>query len=176
MHREEESYKTRCDELTAKSSDPNLGVVQKNKAANELAQLLAQDPLPLRQAKITTQAAERKADKVRAPFKESREIAEEARRVATRAAEAATSARHDAEKAERAAHDAREEAERAAQQSERAREAAEAAVEDMYRKLEEAEAFLQEVMRRNQVAHGQVWWLERELAEAKKFMPPKRRN
>ncbi|MDP2435818.1 MAG: hypothetical protein Q8P67_08760 [archaeon] len=37
--------------------------MSKNKAANELAQLLAEDPLPLRKAKITVAAALRKAEK-----------------------------------------------------------------------------------------------------------------
>jgi len=36
----------------------------------------------LRKAKITTEAAERKADKLRAPFKEAREAAERARAAA----------------------------------------------------------------------------------------------
>jgi len=39
---------------------------------------LKEDPLPLRKAKITTEAAERKADKVRAPFRAAREAAEAA--------------------------------------------------------------------------------------------------
>jgi len=76
LHRQEEEYAQRCSELEQRSTDQNLGVVQRNKAANELSQLKAQDPLPLRQAKITTEAAERKSDKARAPFKEARERAE----------------------------------------------------------------------------------------------------
>jgi len=98
-----------------RSEDQNLGVVQRNKASNELSQLKAQDPLPLRQAKITTEAAERKADKARAPFKEAREYAE--------------------------------------------------------REFDIAEAKLQEVMSKGTVAHGQIWWLNKELQEAKKFLP-----
>jgi len=133
---------------------------KKNKAKNELAQLQAQDPLPLRQAKINTEAAERKADKVRAPFKAARELAE--------------AARAEAERKARASEQAREEAEHAARESEKARLHAEDKVNEMYNKLSEAEAYLHEVTSRNQVAHGQVWWMERELAEAKKFMPKRR--
>jgi len=36
------------NELKKKSEDTNLGVVQRNKAKNELAQHLSEDPLPLR--------------------------------------------------------------------------------------------------------------------------------
>jgi len=174
MHQEEQSYKNKCEELKGKSEDPNLGVVQKNKAKNELAQLLAQDPLPLRQAKINTEAAERKADKVRAPFKAAREIAETARAEASRSAKEAERAREEAEHAAHAAQKAREEADHAAREAEESRLEADKRVDEMYNKLAEAEAYMQEVTRRNQVAHGQVWWLERELSEAKKFMPKRR--
>jgi len=40
--------------------------------------------------------------------------------------------------------------------------------------MKEAEDYLKEVMSRPTVAHGQVWWLERELTEAKKYMPKRR--
>jgi hypothetical protein len=42
--------------------------VSRNKARAELAQLKAEDPLPLRKAKITLEAATKRADKARAPF------------------------------------------------------------------------------------------------------------
>jgi len=50
--------------LKKKSEDTNLGVVQRNKAKNELAQHLSEDPLPLRRAKLTTQAATKKQKKL----------------------------------------------------------------------------------------------------------------
>jgi len=167
LHRQEEEYARTCNVLQAKSEDPNLGVVQKNKAVNELAQLKSQDPLPLRQAKLTTEAAERKADKARAPFKEAREAAEVSRAEAERTA-------HEADKA-------RAEAERTAKQAEKARLAAEAAraesderVEECYVKMQEAEEKLREVMSRPSVPQGQIWWMEHELEEAKKFLPKRR--
>jgi len=46
------------------------GGIQQNKAKNEFAQHLVEDPLPLRKAKNTTEAAKKKADK-------TKEIAEE---------------------------------------------------------------------------------------------------
>jgi len=160
LHREEEEYARTCRELETRSNDPNLGVVQKNKAVNELAQLKSQDPLPLRQAKITTEAAERKADKARAPFKEAREIAE--------------TARAEAERTHAEAERSRKEAERSAKQAEKAREESDRAVEEVYRALQEAEDKLKEITSRPSVPHGQIWWLEKELDEAKKFLPKRK--
>jgi len=59
LRKQEEDYKTKCQTLEAKSKDQNATVVQRNKAANELAQLKGEDPLPLRKAKITQEAAGR---------------------------------------------------------------------------------------------------------------------
>jgi len=145
MKAQEEAYQQKCAALKAKADDTNLGVVQRNKAANELAQLQSQDPLPLRQAKLTTEAAERKADKLRKPFKEARERAEAARHEADRTAAEAIEARKEAD----------------------------AAVDECNRKYEEAEAYLKTVMSKAGVPHGQIWWLERELEEARKYMPTK---
>jgi len=46
-----------------KSKNESLGVVEKNKAAAELAQLKEEDPTPLRVAKITQEAVLRKVEK-----------------------------------------------------------------------------------------------------------------
>jgi len=54
------------------------GVVQQNKAKALLASHLAEDPLPLRKAKITLEAALKKAERARAPFESARRQAEEA--------------------------------------------------------------------------------------------------
>ena len=49
--------------LEQKSKDPNASTVARSKAANELAQLKGEDPLPLRKSKITQDAALRKVEK-----------------------------------------------------------------------------------------------------------------
>jgi len=73
----QEDYKNnKTEELKRKSTQG--GIVQQNKAKNELAQHLAEDPLPLRKAKITLEAALKKAEKARAPFEAARKVAEEA--------------------------------------------------------------------------------------------------
>jgi len=106
LERQEDEKNQRTRELQARSTQG--GLVQQNKAKAELAQHLAEDPLPLRRAKITTEAATKKAA--------------------------------------------------------RAREAAE-------EKLGEAERYLDEVKSRPGSAQGTLWWIDRELHEAKAYMP-----
>jgi len=84
---QEDAYANKTADLRRKSEEG--GAVQKNKAKAELEIHLKEDPLPLRKAKITTEAAERKADKLRAPFKAAREAAEQARAAAEEAVEQA---------------------------------------------------------------------------------------
>jgi hypothetical protein len=64
--------------LEAKTKDPNASTVAKSKAANELAQLKGEDPLPLRKAKITQEAALRKVEKERKKAEEETRKLEEA--------------------------------------------------------------------------------------------------
>ena len=76
LHAEEEAYHGRiasCEKIVA---DETIGVVKRNKAANELAQLKAEDPLPLRRAKITQEAALRKVGKEKARVAAAKEDAE----------------------------------------------------------------------------------------------------
>lgn len=61
---QEDAYNNLKASLEKKSEEG--GVVSRNKAKAELAQLLAEDPLPLRRAKITTEAAVKKAERTRA--------------------------------------------------------------------------------------------------------------
>jgi len=103
---QESAYNNKTEELKQKSSQGS--VVQMNKAKNELAQHLAEDPLPLRRAKITTEAATKKAEKAKA-------------------------------------------------------EAA--------RKVDEAQQFLNEVRQRPGSAKGALWWIDRELHEARAYAP-----
>jgi len=70
-------------------SEQGSTLVARSKAKNELAQHLAEDPLPLRRAKITLGAALKKAEKARAPFEAARKVAEEAAEEARRKLEEA---------------------------------------------------------------------------------------
>jgi chromosome segregation ATPase len=60
---QQEAYDTKIRTLEAASTDSTKGVVSRNKAANELSQVRAEDPLPLRKAKITNEAAIRRVQK-----------------------------------------------------------------------------------------------------------------
>lgn len=135
-------------ELQRKSTEG--GVVQQNKAKAELAQHLAEDPLPLRKAKITLEAALKRAEKARAPFEAATKAAEAARAAAVAAADAARAAKAA---------------------SERAKAAADAAVDEAGRRLAEAEAYLNEIKSRPGCAHGAIWWMDRELTERKAYLP-----
>jgi len=73
---QEETYQGKMDDARKRSEEG--GAVSRGKASAELSQLLAEDPLPLRKAKITLEAAQKRAEKARAPFLEAREKAEAA--------------------------------------------------------------------------------------------------
>jgi DNA repair exonuclease SbcCD ATPase subunit len=59
---EQKAYNDKCSALETKIADPSTSSMQKSKAQNELAQLKSEDPLPLRRAKITSEAAIRKVE------------------------------------------------------------------------------------------------------------------
>ena len=61
LHAQEAAYNAKIDDATKRSQEG--GVVSRNRAVNELAQLKADDPLPLRKAKLTVAAALKKAEK-----------------------------------------------------------------------------------------------------------------
>jgi len=74
LQAQENAFNQKKEELERKSREGST--VQKSKAANELAQHLASDPLPLRRAKTTTEAAKRKAEKAVKAAEEARVQAE----------------------------------------------------------------------------------------------------
>jgi len=59
LHAQEDAVNKRTEELKRKTEEG--GAVSQNKAKAELAQHLASDPLPLRKAKITNEAAVKKS-------------------------------------------------------------------------------------------------------------------
>jgi chromosome segregation ATPase len=148
LQAQENAYLQKTKDLEKRSEEG--GVVSRNKAKAELAQHLAEDPLPLRKAKITQEAAVKKADRAR--------LAAEA------AAERSSQARA-------ASEEARAVAERAAAESAAAKRAAEAAVEEAARRVEEAEVYLRKVKSKPGQAQGAIWWLERALYEQRKYLP-----
>merc|ERR1712063_14507 len=202
LKKEEDAFNAKKSELERKGNDESIGLVTRNKAKNELAQLLAEDPLPLKRAKITQEAAVRKADKAtqqaasarqaaeasaaasskaraqaesaQAEASQARAAAEKAAQAASQARQAATKAREQASAAREAASKSRQAAEAAAQESARAKDAAEAALDQAANRLQEAEAYLTEVKSKPGQSFGALWWIDRELHEQKKYLPVSR--
>merc|ERR1712137_427004 len=181
----EAAFNAKKSELERKGNDESIGLVTRNKAKNELAQLLAEDPLPLKRAKITQEAAVRKADKATAHAAQTRQASEASAAAASKAraqaeqdAAQAESARKSAEadaqaasQARAAASQARQAAAQARQRSEDAKAAADAALDAAADRLSEAEAYLEEVKRKPGQSYGSLWWIDRELHEQKKYLP-----
>eukprot|EP00727_Mastigamoeba_balamuthi_P008630 m51a1_g439 hypothetical protein (736) ;mRNA; r:71195-76891 len=76
LQAQEDAYKSKIAELEGKMQTG--GTVARNRAANELEQLKAQDPLPLARAKLNQAASCKKAEKARAPFLEATQRVEAA--------------------------------------------------------------------------------------------------
>jgi len=64
--------------------------------------------------------------------------------------------------------------EAASKKAEKARAEAEVALETARKSFDEADAYLKEVASRSGSAQGSLWWIQRELQEAKKYMPQKK--
>jgi len=105
---QEDAHAKAIATLEAKAHDEHLGMVARNKAANELAQLKEKDPTPLRKAKLTTEAAVRRVD---------------------------------------------------------------AAVKETQSKLKEAIDYLEVVKKKGGGGEGSLWWMEKTVSEAKKYLP-----
>ncbi|ELR16115.1 TolA protein, partial [Acanthamoeba castellanii str. Neff] len=73
LQAQEEAFNARTAELTRLSEEGSI--VAKNRAKNELAQHLSSDPLPLRKAKITQEAAVKKAERAAQAAREATERA-----------------------------------------------------------------------------------------------------
>jgi len=123
LHAQEKAFNDKVEELTRKSQEG--GTVSKGKASNELEQLKAEDPLPLRRAKINQAATVRKVER------------------------------------------ARKEAEETAANTAKAQAEAEG-------KFLAANKYLEEIQAKGGDACGDIWWLQREMTEKKKYLPRSR--
>jgi len=73
LESQQEEYNNKLSTLETTSKNSALSQVQRSKAANELAQLKGEDPLPLRKSKLTQEAALRKVQKQKKATEEARE-------------------------------------------------------------------------------------------------------
>jgi len=142
---QEDAYNDKLADLRNKSENAT-SIVAQNKAKAELAQTLNEPTLPLRKARITQEAAVKKADKTRAAAAEARLAAEASTQAAIKAREASAHAKEESERAVDAARG----------------------------KVDEAEAYLDEVKAKPGNAQGSLWWIERELHEKRAFLPEKK--
>jgi len=101
----------------------------------------------------------------------------------TKASQTGTIVQQSKAKAELAAHLASDplplrrsklNTEAATKKAEKARVAADESLEIAKKRFQEAESYLKEVSARSGSAHGALWWIERELQEARKYIPQKR--
>ncbi len=144
LRMEQKKFTEKCDRLRRKSKNPKFGVVKRGKAANDLAQLESKDPLPLQRAKITQEAVVKKCAR----------------------------AEKRAAKFTKKAIAARELAEADEAKAQAAREAADAAVVEAEAAINKAQEFLEKVKKEVKGAgKGKLWFMDRELEEAKKYMP-----
>jgi len=111
LHAQEKAYQDKKNALEKTKNDMSIGVVRRNKAANELDQLLSEDPLPLRKAKINQEATVRKMEKAAKPFNEAsakataaKEVAEAAVAEAEKMLQAAVDSLNEAKKKGGVAH------------------------------------------------------------------------
>jgi hypothetical protein len=108
LKRQEDEFNAKLASLDALGEDSTKGVVTRNKAKNEAAQMRDVDPLPLRTAKITAEAAVRRVEK------EKKKAAVATQKAAESATVAATALK-ESEAAAAAAETARVAAEQAKQ-------------------------------------------------------------
>eukprot|EP01108_Squamamoeba_japonica_P000912 TRINITY_DN133_c0_g1_i4.p1 TRINITY_DN133_c0_g1~~TRINITY_DN133_c0_g1_i4.p1 ORF type:complete len:364 (-),score=203.97 TRINITY_DN133_c0_g1_i4:125-1165(-) len=162
LRAEEEAYAKKCNDLQAKIDNPATSGMQKAKATNELAQFKSEDPLPLRRAKITQEAALRKVQK-------QRKIAEEAQR----AAEEKKAALVEAERALEATKRALEEKEAALKV---AVDELEVAYNELSAQFVSIEEELTAAKQGGGTPHGALWFTGRELYEKDFYLPTARRR
>jgi len=171
LHAQEKAYQDKKAALEKTKNDMSIGVVKRNKAANELDQLLGEDPLPLRKAKINQEATVRKMEKAAKPFNEASAKAKAAAEVAEAAAAEATAAVNHARAEREKAEAAKNDADAKAAAAEEAKAQAEAAVKEAEDMLQAAIDALEAAKKKGGVAHGAIWWMERSIEEKKKYMP-----
>jgi len=154
LYKQEQDYQNLVKSLEAKARDENEKLVARRTAEAKLAQVKQEDPLPLRKAKITQEAALRKVEKERKRAEEERKKAEAATKFAELEAAKAAEATLALE-----------------EQKKRVEEA----INETEKKLQEATEYLEHV-KKSSVPRGALWWIERELKDAQRFLPKKKQT
>ena len=192
IERERDTFEKEKAMLKAVSEDESLGIVKRNTAKAQLAQLSCTDPLPLQRAIISHSAVVRRqnrnlvsaaaaetaakqaraaAESKRAEAVNKRAESEEQRSRATSALRQAKTHRKNAAEAHEKAEEGKVNVINARIASEESKAEAEKAVEESVKSYQAAQSFLAEVQKESTGAgKGKLWWITRELEEAKKYM------
>lgn len=153
----EKAKQDKIDKCNKIIDDPSTGIVKKGRAVQERDATLAEDPMPLRKAKLTQKASLRKVAKARAVAEEETAKSAAAKQAADDAAVAAASAKQAAEEAAAASVAAKEQADKAKAEAEESVKSAEATLELLKSKGGGS-------------PQGKLWWMSRVMTEKKKYM------
>jgi len=167
----EEAKRSKIATAQAVIDDPKTSAMKRGVAVQERDSTLAEDPLPLRKAKITQQAALKKVEKARKIAEEETLKAAEAKEKSDTAAAAAALAKQESDDAAEAAAAAKQAADEAAEAAAAAKERADEAKKEAQRALAAAEKALADLKAKGGDAPmGKLWWMDRVLKEKKKYM------
>lgn len=147
---EENAYKFQMQELKSKATNESLGIVQRNRAKAEYAALQTKDPLPLRKARIENEHAIKKLEKVTERSNVSLKMAQESQQKAIVSAKKARDAQDLAMVASTEA---------------------EYAIPIAQEKLDHCKILLEELIAKQANCFGTIFYIDRELKEASKFLP-----
>lgn len=147
---EEDAYQFQMQELKSKATNESLGIVQRNRAKAECAALQTKDPLPLRKARIENEHAIKKLKKVTERSNVSLKMAQESQQKAVASAKKARDAQDLAMVASTEA---------------------EYAIPIAQDKLDDCKVLLEELISKQANCFGTIFYIDRELKEASKFLP-----
>lgn len=154
--RQEQAREDEMARLQGVLGDASTGIVSKGRAANQLHELRNNDPLPLRKAKLTQEAALRVMEK--------RERAAASKHAEAAAKTATCRTKFDDLQAKEVELEARR------HELEVAVAELEASYAEMQSRMGEASAAIEE-LKKQMCGLGAVWWMERELYEADESLP-----
>jgi len=190
LEAEEKAYNDKIEVLEKKTNDSNLSTVKRGSYIQQLAQLKAEDPLPLRKAKLTQTAALKKQKKktkqlakLTAKTKQQEEKAKEeaaksaeAKKEADAAAVAAAEAKKEADAAAVAAAEAKASADESAQAAAESEQKASDALDAAKAAFDEARQALEDLKNSDTPPSGRIWWMQRVMQEKEKFMPRRKKK
>lgn len=154
---QEDAVEAQKKSLEAAKDDPNSGAVARGKAASMLSSLLNEDPLPLRKAKISQEAALRRVEK-------------EQKTAMLKTIEAEAQTERCKQKIVEL-HEKEAELERSKAALDQAIEQLELSYTELSTRMAEAQVVIAELKNRGTSGMGALWWMERSLYEADEALP-----